>query len=62
MSEMTTPNTPETPDSSTDNGDSAVETPNGGMLAGCTAVVGGVASGLVALGVAVVALLKKKED
>ena len=57
-----TPDTPETPDSSTDNGDSAVETPNGGMLAGCTAVVGGVASGLVALGVAVVALLKKKED
>ena len=57
-----TPDTPETPDSSTDNGDSAVETPNGGMLAGCTAAVGGVASGLVALGVAVVALLKKKED
>ncbi len=57
-----TPDTPETPDNSADNTDSTTQTPNGGMLAGCTAVVGGVASGLGALGVAAVALLKKKED
>ncbi|MBO5737191.1 MAG: hypothetical protein J6S04_05220, partial [Clostridia bacterium] len=68
--ETTTPNKPNTPDKpdsstdstdSTDTTDSTTEQPSG-MLAGCTAVVGGVASGLVALGVAAVALLKKKED
>lgn len=33
-----------------------------GMLAGCSGIIGGVASGLTALGIAAVALLKKKED
>ena len=33
-----------------------------GMIPGCAGVVGGVAGGVAALGIAVVALLKKKED
>ncbi len=56
-----TPTTPETPDSSTDSTDSTTEN-NGGLLGGCAGVVGGVAGGMVALGVAAIALLKKKED
>jgi uncharacterized repeat protein (TIGR02543 family) len=60
--------TPEIPESSTDETDSTDSTTSeqpGGvadLLAGCSGVVGGIASGLVALGVATVALLKKKED
>jgi hypothetical protein len=59
-----TPTTPETPDSSTDSTDSTDSTTenNGGLLGGCAGVVGGVAGGMVALGVAAIALLKKKED
>jgi hypothetical protein len=33
-----------------------------GMIPGCSGVVGGIAGGVAALGIAVVALLKKKED
>ena len=65
----TQPTTPDKPaDSTTDSTDSTDSTdmaqPGGvaGMLSGCTAVTGGIASGLVALGVAAVAILKKKED
>jgi hypothetical protein len=32
------------------------------MLAGCTSVIGGLTGTIVALGVAAVAMLKKKED
>jgi hypothetical protein len=66
--EEPTPEIPDTPDNSTDVTDSTdsttTEQPGGvaDLLAGCSGVVGGIASGMVALGVAVVALLKKKED
>ena len=66
IKETTTPDKPA--DSTTDSTDSTDSTdmaqPGGvaGMLSGCTAVTGGIASGLVALGVAAVAILKKKED
>ena len=68
--EPTTSETPETPDDSDSANDSTDATDSSAaaqpgitdMLAGCTSVVGGIASGLVALGVAAVALLKKKED
>ena len=59
------PEEPEKPDSSTDSTDttdSTVDNQPSSVLIGCASVVGGVASGLVALGVATVALLKKKED
>ena len=62
------PETSETPDDTTDSTDSTDSTtseqPGGinALLAGCSGVVGGIASGMVALGVAAVALLKKKED
>ena len=32
------------------------------MIPGCSGVVGGIAGGVAALGIAAVALLKKKED
>ena len=32
------------------------------VIPGCSGVVGGIAGGVAALGIAVVALLKKKED
>ena len=64
---------PEVPDSSEDENDKTSDTtsdsttneaPGGiaGLLAGCSGVVGGVAGGIAALGIAVVAVLKKKED
>lgn len=66
---------PEVPQDSTDDSDSTVDSdvedsatdsaaPGGimSMIPGCGGVIGGVASGIVALGVATVALLKKKED
>ena len=69
--EPTTPDKPEAPTDSTDSTDSTEPTDSSdsaqqgglaGILAGCSGVVGGIASGMVALGVVAVALLKKKED
>jgi hypothetical protein len=66
IKETTTPDKPA--DSTTDSTDSSATAQPGEVglvekvLAGCTSVVGGIASGLVALGVAAVAILKKKED
>ena len=64
---------PDVPNSSEDENDETSDTasdsttneaPGGvaGLLAGCSGVVGGVAGGIAALGLAVVAVLKKKED
>lgn len=63
--EPTTPDTPNTPDSSIDSTDSTDDTASknpASMLAGCMGSIGGLASGIVALGVAAVSILKKKED
>ncbi len=65
--EAEAPTTSETPGSSDQQGDAQQSdtTQQGGivsLLGGCGGVVGGVASGMVALGIAAVALLKKKED
>ncbi len=66
IKETTTPDKPA--DSTTDSTDSSATAQPGEVdlvekvLAGCTSVVGGIASGLVALCVAAVAILKKKED
>jgi hypothetical protein len=69
-----TPSVPDDSQDSTDNDDSTdsdvvdsatdSSAPGGimGMIPGCGGVIGGVASGIVALGVAAVALLKKKEN
>ena len=61
------PTTSEKPGASDQQGDAQQSdtTQQGGivsLLGGCGGVVGGVASGMVALGIAAVALLKKKED
>lgn len=60
------PNDSTDTDSEADVNDSASDTSstdNGaGLLAGCSGVVGGVAGTMAALGIAVVAMMKKKED
>ena len=60
------PNDSTDTDSEADVNDSASDTTstdNGaGLLAGCSGVVGGVAGTMAALGIAVVAMMKKKED
>jgi hypothetical protein len=58
--EPATPDTPNTPNSSVDSGASD-DTEDKGSV-GCMGTIGGLASGIVALGVAAVSLLKKKED
>ncbi len=58
--EPATPDTPNTPNSSVDSGASD-DTEDKGSI-GCMGTIGGLASGIVALGVAAVGLLKKKED
>ncbi|MBO5737445.1 MAG: tyrosine-protein phosphatase [Clostridia bacterium] len=59
-----TPDVPETPDNSVNEGDGSDTAQPGvsGVLAGCSGVIGGVASGMVALGVAACVFLRKKED
>jgi hypothetical protein len=52
--------TPDEPSTSAPSNDSDAEKPVG--MLGCMSVVGGVASGLTALGAAAFVLLKKKED
>ena len=52
--------TPDEP--TTDNGSDMVESNADSSLAGCSGVIGGVASGLTVLGVAAYVLLKKKEN
>ena len=59
-----TPDEPETPDNSVNEGDGSDTAQPGvtDLLAGCMSAIGGIASGLVALGAAVIVCLKKKED
>ena len=60
-----TPEEPTTSDSSINQGGDASDTSQPGttdLLAGCMSAIGGVASGVVALGVAAFVCLKKKED
>ncbi len=68
--EPTTSETPEEPEAPTTSDSTVIEGDGSdtaqpgvaGLLAGCTSVIGGITSGLVALGIAVVAILKKKEN
>ena len=59
-----TPDEPETPDNSVNEGDGSDTAQPGvtDLLAGCMSAIGGVTSGLVALGAAVIVCLKKKQD